>query len=40
MKKEDFTKNLKIIGNKLKQIENLVNEFSDFARMPKPIFKE
>ena len=35
--KEDFTKSLKIIGKQIKQIENLVNEFSDFARMPKPI---
>ena len=37
--KEDFTKSLKIIGKQIKQIENLVNEFSDFARMPKPILK-
>ena len=37
---EDFLKNLKIIDKQIKQIENLVNEFSDFARMPKPIFKE
>ena len=37
--KEDFTNNLKIIGKQIKQIENLVNEFSDFARMPKPILK-
>ena len=35
--KQDFDKNLKIIGKQIKQIENLVNEFSDFARMPKPI---
>jgi two-component system nitrogen regulation sensor histidine kinase NtrY len=28
-----------IIGKQIKQIENLVNEFSDFARMPKPILK-
>ena len=35
-----FKENLKIINNQIKQIENLVNEFSDFARMPKPIFKE
>jgi len=39
-KKEDFTKSLKIIGKQIKQIENLVNEFSDFARMPKPILKD
>ena len=38
--KEDFSKNLKIIGKQIKQIENLVNEFSDFARMPKPILKD
>ena len=38
--KEDFTNNLKIIGKQIKQIENLVNEFSDFARMPKPILKD
>tara|TARA_B100000787_G_scaffold2572_1_gene1936 strand:- start:972 stop:2753 length:1782 start_codon:yes stop_codon:yes gene_type:complete len=36
---EDFTRSLKIIAKQIKQIENLVNEFSDFARMPKPIFK-
>ena len=30
---------LKIIDKQIKQIENLVNEFSDFARMPKPILK-
>ena len=36
---ENFNENLKIINNQIKQIENLVNEFSDFARMPKPIFK-
>jgi two-component system nitrogen regulation sensor histidine kinase NtrY len=38
--KNDFTKNLKIIGKQIKLIENLVNEFSDFARMPKPIFQD
>ena len=38
--KEDFMKSLKIIGKQIKQIENLVNEFSDFARMPKPILKD
>ena len=37
--KESFEENLKIINSQIKQIENLVNEFSDFARMPKPIFK-
>ena len=40
LEKEDFRKNLKIIGKQIKQIENLVNEFSDFARMPKPILKD
>ncbi len=38
--KDNFEENLKIINNQIKQIENLVNEFSDFARMPKPIFKK
>jgi two-component system nitrogen regulation sensor histidine kinase NtrY len=41
--KEDqnnFNDNLKIINNQIKQIEKLVNEFSDFARMPKPVFKK
>ena len=36
---KNFKENLKIINNQIKQIENLVNEFSDFARMPKPILK-
>ena len=34
-----FKENLKIINTQIKQIENLVNEFSDFARMPKPTLK-
>ncbi len=38
--KEDFAKSLKTIGKQINQIENLVNEFSDFARMPKPILKD
>ena len=38
--KIDFNENLKIINNQIKQIEKLVNEFSDFARMPKPIFQK
>jgi two-component system nitrogen regulation sensor histidine kinase NtrY len=37
--KVNFKENLKIINNQIKQIEKLVNEFSDFARMPKPIFQ-
>ena len=35
-----FKENLKIINTQIKQIENLVNEFSDFARMPKPTLKD
>ena len=38
--KDNFKENLKIINNQIKQIEKLVNEFSDFARMPKPIFQK
>ena len=38
-KKEKYNLNLKTIIKQIKQIENLVNEFSDFARMPKPLIK-
>ncbi len=38
-KKEKYQSNLKTILKQIKQIENLVNEFSDFARMPKPLVK-
>ena len=38
--KVNFDENLKVINNQIKQIENLINEFSDFARMPKPILKK
>ena len=38
--KDNFNENLKTIIKQIKQIENLVNEFSDFARMPKPILKK
>ena len=38
--KKDFENYLKTIDKQIKEIENLVNEFSDFARMPKPIFKK
>ena len=38
--KENFTEYLEIIIKQIKQIENLVNEFSDFARMPKPTLKD
>ena len=37
--KENFNNYLKTIIKQINQIENLVNEFSDFARMPKPIFR-
>ena len=37
---EKFEVNLKTINNQINQIENLVNEFSDFARMPKPVYKK
>ena len=37
---KSFKENLRIINNQIKQIENLVNEFSDFARMPEPILKD
>tara|TARA_B110000196_G_C21132764_1_gene659397 strand:+ start:338 stop:2122 length:1785 start_codon:yes stop_codon:yes gene_type:complete len=35
--KKNFNEYLKTITKQVKQIESLVNEFSDFARMPKPI---
>ena len=38
--KKDFETYLKTINNQIIVIEHLVNEFSDFARMPKPIFKK
>ena len=38
--KESFLEKIKTINKQIKLIENLVNEFSDFARMPKPIFKK
>ena len=37
---EDFEKYLETINRQIKDIENLVNEFSSFARMPRPTFKE
>ena len=37
--KEKYDKNLNTILTQIKQIENLVNEFSDFARMPKPMLR-
>ena len=38
--KSKYDEYLKTIYKQIKQIENLVNEFSDFARMPKPILKK
>jgi len=37
--KEQYGKNLTTILSQIKQIEYLVNEFSEFARMPKPLFR-
>ena len=37
--KENFENYLRTINRQIKDIEHLVNEFSDFARMPKPILK-
>ena len=37
---EDFKKYLETINRQIKDIEKLVNEFSDFARMPSPILKK
>jgi len=37
--KEKYGKNLTTILTQIKQIELLVNEFSEFARMPKPLFR-
>ncbi len=38
--KENFNNYLQTIIKQIKQIESLVNEFSDFARMPKPVFQK
>jgi two-component system nitrogen regulation sensor histidine kinase NtrY len=38
--KDNYNENLNIIKNQIKQIGNLVSEFSDFARMPKPVLKD
>ena len=37
---KNFTSYLNTINKQIKDIEHLVNEFSDFARMPKPILKK
>ena len=36
----EYEKYLETINRQIKDIEGLVNEFSNFARMPKPIFKK
>ena len=36
---EDFDKYLETINRQIKDIEKLVNEFSSFARMPRPVMK-
>jgi len=36
----DFNKYLETINRQIKDIEKLVNEFSNFARMPRPILKK
>ena len=38
--KENFENYLKTINRQINNIEHLVNEFSDFARMPKPVLKK
>ena len=38
--KDEFKNYLSTINRQIKDIENLVNEFSSFARMPSPIFKK
>jgi len=37
---KDFENYLETINRQIKDIENLANEFSNFARMPRPIIKE
>ena len=37
---KNFTNYLNTINKQIKDIEHLVNEFSDFARMPKPVLKK
>ncbi len=39
-KKGEFNKYLETINRQIKDIEKMVNEFSDFARMPQPILKK
>ena len=37
---ENFSNYLSTINKQIKDIEHLINEFSDFARMPKPVLKK
>ncbi len=37
---KNFSNYLNTVTKQIKDIEHLVNEFSDFARMPKPVFKK
>ena len=37
---DEFKNYLSTINRQIKDIENLVNQFSSFARMPTPIFKK
>jgi two-component system, NtrC family, nitrogen regulation sensor histidine kinase NtrY len=37
---ENFSEYLNTVTKQIKDIESLLNEFSDFARMPKPVFKK
>jgi len=39
-KSSDFSSYLNTINKQIQDIEHLVNEFSDFARMPKPVLKK
>ena len=40
MKKSQFNEYLQTINRQIKDIEKLVNEFSNFARMPRPVIKK
>ena len=37
---KNFSNYLSTMTKQIKSIEHLVNEFSDFARMPKPVLKK
>ena len=38
--KSEFNEYLQTINRQIKDIEKLVNEFSNFARMPRPVVKK